>query len=156
MKLWAALLSLAASEAFAAHVVKERIVPPREWIPDGLPPSNHIVELRIGLRQSDFDALERHLYEVSDPSHSRYGDYLSKREVEDLVAPHPESITAVDAWLSSYGLAERDYVYSLAKDWLTVKIPVSLAEKMLDTVSSSIHTTDDRVIDILHSQKYHV
>ncbi|KAK0190627.1 tripeptidyl peptidase A [Armillaria mellea] len=133
MKLWAALLSLAASEAFAAHVVKERIVPPQEWIPDGLPPSNHIVELRIGLRQSDFDALERHLYEVSDPSHNRYGDYLSKGEVEDLVAPHPESLAAVDAWLSSYGLQESDYLHSPAKDWLTVKIPVSLAEEILDT-----------------------
>ncbi|KAK0444466.1 tripeptidyl peptidase A [Armillaria borealis] len=133
MKLWAALLPLAASEALAAHVVKEMIIPPLEWIPDGLPPSNHIVELRIGLRQSDFDALERHLYEVSDPSHSRYGDYLSKGEVEDLVAPHPESLAAVDAWLSSYGLPESDYVHSPAKDWLTVKIPVILAEKMLDT-----------------------
>ncbi|KAK0230450.1 tripeptidyl peptidase A [Armillaria fumosa] len=133
MKLWATLLSLAASEAFAAYVVKERIVPPREWILDGLPLSNHIVELRVGLRQSDFDALERHLYEVSDPSHSRYGDYLSKGEVEDLVAPRPESLAAVDAWLLSYGLSENDYVHSPAKDWLTVKIPVSLAEKMLDT-----------------------
>lgn len=133
MKLWAVLLSLVASETFAAHVVKERIVPPREWIPDGLPPPNHIVELRVGLRQSDFDVLERHLYEVSDPSHSRYGDYLSKGEVEDLVAPRPESLAAVDAWLLSYGLSESDHVHSPAKDWLTLKIPVSLAEEMLDT-----------------------
>ncbi|KAK0206859.1 tripeptidyl peptidase A [Desarmillaria ectypa] len=133
MKLWTVLLSLAASGALATHSIKEKVIPPREWIRDGLPPSSHIVELRIGLRQSDFDALERHLYEVSDPFHSRYGDYLSKEEVEDLVAPHPKSLAAVDAWLSSYGLLESDYIRSSAKDWLTINIPVSLAEKLLDT-----------------------
>ncbi|KAK0461797.1 tripeptidyl peptidase A [Desarmillaria tabescens] len=133
MKLWTALFSLAASGALAAHSVKETVVPPREWIRDGLAPSSHILELRIGLRQSNFDALERHLYEVSDPSHSRYGEYLSKEEVEDLVVPHPESLTAVDAWLSSYGLPESEYIRSSAKDWLTINIPVSLAEKLLDT-----------------------
>ncbi|KAG7447497.1 tripeptidyl peptidase A [Guyanagaster necrorhizus] len=133
MKLWAALLSLAASGALAVNSIKETVIPPREWIRNGRPPSSHVVQLRIGLRQANFDALERHLYEVSDPSHRRYGDYLSKGAVEDLVAPHPESLAAVDAWLSCHGLPESDYVRSPAKDWLTIKIPVSLAEELLDT-----------------------
>jgi tripeptidyl-peptidase-1 len=37
---------------------------------------------------SSFNELERELYEVSDPSHARYGQHLSPEEVNSLVAPH--------------------------------------------------------------------
>jgi tripeptidyl-peptidase-1 len=89
--------------------------------------------LKIGLPQPNFDVLEKHLYEVSDPSHSRYGQYLSKAEVEALVAPHPESLDLVNDWLASHGIGEEDMIRSPAQDWVTVTVPVRLAEKMLDT-----------------------
>ncbi|KIM46464.1 hypothetical protein M413DRAFT_8304 [Hebeloma cylindrosporum] len=92
-----------------------------------------MIALRIGLPQPNFNQLEKHLYEVSDPDHERYGQHLSKAEVEHLVAPHQESIDSVNEWLFSFGLAEDDLVKSPARDWVTVKVPVSLAEKMLDT-----------------------
>ncbi|KAF8204664.1 subtilisin-like protein [Pholiota molesta] len=45
---------------------------------------------------------------------------ISLQEVEALVAPHPNSLSA-------------DLVRSSAKDWVILNIPVSLAEKMLNT-----------------------
>lgn len=112
--------------------VKETIAPPSGWVKYAAPPATHIIELRIGLPQPNFNVLEQHLYEVSDPSHKRYGQHLSKEDVEDLVAPHPESSDAVNKWLNSFGIV--DLVYSPAKDWITIKVPIALAEKLLDTV----------------------
>lgn len=60
---------------------------------------DHEIQLRIGLKQGSFDELERHLYEVSDPSHSRYGQHLSEDEVHELVAPPSHAISAVEDWL---------------------------------------------------------
>lgn len=115
--------------------LKESIAPPRGWQKISAAPADHIIHLRIGLPQSKFDELERHLYEVSDPFHSRYGQHLSKAEVDTLVAPPKESLELVDEWLASFGLGEEDFVRSSAKDWVTVKVPIGVAEKMLNTVN---------------------
>lgn len=72
---------------------------------------------------------------ASDPFHERYGDHLTKEQVDALVAPPEESIQLVDEWLASHGIYEDQFTRSSANDWITVKVPVSLAEKMLDTVS---------------------
>ncbi|KJA29771.1 hypothetical protein HYPSUDRAFT_126627 [Hypholoma sublateritium FD-334 SS-4] len=112
---------------------RETIVAPRGWTRQTVAPADHIISLRIGLHQRNFDLLEKHLYEVSDPTHSRYGEHLSKEEVEDLVAPHSNSLSAVDEWLSEFNLKEDDIARSPAKDWVVLTIPVSLAEKMLNT-----------------------
>ena len=65
---------------------------PRGWKLVAPAPDSAMVKLRIALPQNRFDELENHLYEVSDPSHSRYGEHLSIEEVHELVAPHPEHL----------------------------------------------------------------
>ncbi|KAI0316450.1 tripeptidyl peptidase A [Amylostereum chailletii] len=115
------------------HRLKESIPAPRNWINLGAAPPDHIIPLRIALPQPNFHELERHLYEVSDPYHERYSAHLSKADVEELVVPHPDSLAAVNSWLAAHGINENDCVRSPAQDWVTVKVPVSLAETMLDT-----------------------
>ena len=119
------------------YIVKEVVSSPKGWVKYSRPPPDHNLILRIGLPQPNFHVLEKNLYEVSDPDHERYGLHLSKSEVEALVAPHPESINLVNEWLSTFGVTEDSLVRSPARDWVTLKVPVSLAEKMLDTVSFS-------------------
>ncbi|RDB20087.1 Tripeptidyl-peptidase sed2 [Hypsizygus marmoreus] len=139
--------SLAAPPKPCASKVKEAVAPPRGWIKHGTPAPDHTIVLRIGLPQPDFHILEKHLYEVSDPYHHRYGAHLSKEEVETLVAPHQNSIDAVDEWLASHGIKESELVRSPAKDWVTLKVPVSLAEKMLDTTYQVWeHTNGDHIV----------
>ncbi|KAF9478384.1 tripeptidyl peptidase A [Pholiota conissans] len=130
--LLAASSSLAAPSKGCAYKVKEEINPPRGWTKHASAPADHLISLRFGLPQENFRTLEKHLYEVSDPAHSRYGQHLSKEEVEALVTPHPDSLSAVNNWLAGFNLKE-DLNRSPAKDWVTIKVPVSLAEKMLDT-----------------------
>ncbi|EKM79916.1 hypothetical protein AGABI1DRAFT_72616 [Agaricus bisporus var. burnettii JB137-S8] len=113
--------------------LRESITPPRGWQRLSAAPADHIIHLRIGLPQSRFDELEKHLYEVSDPFHHRYGQHLSKAEVDALVAPKKQSLDLVDEWLASFGLGEQDFYRSSAKDWVTIRVPISVAEKMLNT-----------------------
>ncbi|KAI0758073.1 tripeptidyl peptidase A [Fomes fomentarius] len=134
---WLPLLLAALAGAIPSsdyvHKVKESIPQPQGWTKSKPAPANHIIELRIALPQSNFAELERHLYEVSDPFHERYGEHLAKEEVEALVAPHDESVHLVNEWLASHGLYEDSVSRSPARDWVIVKVPVSLAEEMLKT-----------------------
>lgn len=50
------------------------------------------------------------------------------------MAPQPESVQLVEEWLASHDLAGDALSRSSAGDWITVKVPVALAETMLDTV----------------------
>ncbi|KAF8914260.1 subtilisin-like protein [Gymnopilus junonius] len=135
-------LSFAAPPKECAYKVKEEIYPPRGWVKHSRPHPDHPISLRIGLPQHNFPLLEQHLYEVSDPEHPRYGEYLSKEEVEALAAPRPESLNALDKWLAGFDFKEEDLVRSPAKDWITITIPISLAEKMLDTTYHVWEHTD--------------
>ncbi|CAA7260134.1 unnamed protein product [Cyclocybe aegerita] len=126
-------LALAASSKDCAYKTKEEVHAPHGWIKHSKPSPDHKISLRIGLPQPNFGVLEQHLYEVSDPDHERYGQHLSKEEVEELVAPHQESLDSVGEWLSTFGFKEKDVTRSPAKDWIAITVPVSLAEKMLDT-----------------------
>jgi tripeptidyl-peptidase I len=94
-----------------------------------------MIRLRIGLSQPGFRELEKQLLEISDPYHHDYGKYLSKEEVDELVAPPKNSIEIVDEWLESFGIAKTHVARSPANDWVIVNISVTLAEEMLDTVS---------------------
>jgi tripeptidyl-peptidase-1 len=76
--------------------------------------------------------------EISDPDHERYGRYLSKDQVDDLVRPYDESLDLVTEWLEKWGIYEEDISRSAAKDWVTVMIPVRLAEQMLNAVRDAL------------------
>jgi len=129
----------AASFKDCQHKVKESIhSPPRGWYKHAPAPKHHVLQLKIALPQPKFPELEQHLWEVSDPSHARYGAHLSKEETDALMAPHPETLDIVSEWLASHGLTEEDLVRSSANDWVTIRVPVSLAEEMLNTVSNGV------------------
>lgn len=145
-----------------AHKVKESVAPPRGWVQGDPAPADHILELRIALPQPQFGTLEAHLYEISDPYHERYGQHLTKDQVEELVAPHPDSIAIVDEWLVSHGLNEDEFIRSPAKDWVTLRVPVDTAEEMLGTVSKAPTYNYPATFSTYHNrlnlryQKYHV
>jgi tripeptidyl-peptidase-1 len=51
------------------YAVKDTHNVPRKWSRIGPAPSDHVIHLQIGLKQSQFDELERHLYEgIWDPT----------------------------------------------------------------------------------------
>ncbi|TVY58586.1 Tripeptidyl-peptidase SED2 [Lachnellula cervina] len=122
------------------YSIKETHNVPRKWKNLGRAAGNHKLHLQIGLKQEKFDELDLHLYEVSDPNHSRYGNHLSFEDVNELVKPAEETLDLVHEWLLTNGV--RELAYSPAKDWINIYIDVESAEKLLDTEYSVFQHED--------------
>ncbi|PIL27274.1 hypothetical protein GSI_10421 [Ganoderma sinense ZZ0214-1] len=106
----------------------------REILPIGFSlvgpaPSQTPLKLRIALSQSNPDSIVAALLNVSDPSSDTYGQHLSKSQVEALVAPSSQSVSAVKAWLQQHGLTAT--AASPAGDWLQIDTDVSKANSLL-------------------------
>ncbi|KAF8801356.1 subtilisin-like protein [Phlegmacium glaucopus] len=107
---------------------------PHGWEHKAPAPSNYVFELRIGLKQNRIDDLIDNLMEISDPTNARYTQHLTKEEVQNFVAPHPDSVAVVNSWLQFHAIDSLESVHrSDSGDWVTLRIPVDLAEQMLGT-----------------------
>lgn len=133
------------------YAVKDSHVVPSSWTRVGAAPADHWISLQIGLKQSQFDELKRHLYEgrhisvgfssvltapssaVSDPLHHRYGQHLTASQVDELVKPADNTLELVHDWLLENGIERHRLKYNSAKDWIKVTLPVSAVERLLDT-----------------------
>ncbi|KAF9039632.1 subtilisin-like protein [Hymenopellis radicata] len=105
---------------------------PSGWELHSIPSADHVIDMRIGLAKEKGNELISALYEVSMPGHERYGKHLSKEEVDALVAPHPDSVEAVESWLSFHGVNPDDSSFrSSSGSWITVPVTVAQAERML-------------------------
>lgn len=105
---------------------------PRGWKFHAPAPADHVINMRIALKQDRFDDLVAALYQVSDPAHTKYGQHLSKEDVEALVAPHADSVNLVDAWLAAHGVEPSEAQRENGGSWLTIPIKVDTASRMLN------------------------
>lgn len=90
--------------------------------------------MSIGLKHRNQDKLEQHALELSNPSHVRYGQYMSASDIRDLIAPPAETIDMVRDWLSEHEIT--DAVLSPTRDSFSVSLPVEKAEELLATTYS--------------------
>ncbi|KAJ9646887.1 hypothetical protein H2204_000579 [Knufia peltigerae] len=136
LSLWACFSQLATAGPIVRRsdlAVKDFHPAPKTWSNLGPAPEDHLIHLKIGLSQSRFSELERHLHEISDPYHVRYGQHLSAEEVHELIKPSEDTFTAVHEWLEEYGVDFEQLKYSPAKDWISVTLPVDAVSTLLDT-----------------------
>lgn len=105
-------------------------VVPRGWTRLSDAPPYHTLKLRIALQQPNTALFERTLYEVSDPSHAKYGQYLSRDALSALMAPRAESISVVLSWLRAAGIP--DSKVENDGEWVNLKVSVREASSLLD------------------------
>ncbi|KAF8263830.1 subtilisin-like protein [Lactarius quietus] len=131
------LCSTAESTAFvpnwnSMHTKHRWNAVPGKWDSIGRPSVGTTFDLRIALKPQNENALIDALYEVSNPKHPKYGAYLSKEQVAELVAPHPEALKLVESWLEHHGVSLSNVSRSHGGSWLTVtEVPVSKANDLL-------------------------
>lgn len=77
--------------------------------------------------------MERHLYEVSDPDHPRYGQHLRTSDIHALTSPSEDALDAVHEWLEDNDISLDHIEYSPSRDWISVALPISDVEELLDT-----------------------
>jgi tripeptidyl-peptidase-1 len=85
------------------------------------------------VKQSGIDDLVVRLTEISDPHHNDYGQHLSREQVHAHLAPSPESLSHVYAWLEDHGVDRVAARLSAAQDLVRIAVPVHQAERLLDT-----------------------
>ena len=128
---------------------------PDNWVSLGPPPNGTTIKLHIALKANREKALVDALHEVSHPRHPkhvlftgitppleaysrvllrrfRYGAHLSKEQVAQLVALHPDTLELVSSWLKYNGLPQSSISTTHGGGWLTIAgVPVSQANKLL-------------------------
>ena len=124
---------------------------PDNWVSLGQPPNGTTIKLHIALKANRENALIDALHEVSHPRHPkhvlststaqldtcsrvrfRYGMHLSREQVAELVAPHPDALELVFSWLKCNGVPPSSISMTNGGSWLTVaEVPLSKANELL-------------------------
>ncbi|KAH9021589.1 peptidase S8/S53 domain-containing protein [Lactarius hengduanensis] len=105
---------------------------PENWECLGLPTADTVIDLYIALKPYRENALVDALNEVSDPGHPRYGMHLSREQVADIVAPHPDTVQLVHSWLEHYYVTPSSVSVTNGGSFLTVTgVSVSQANDLL-------------------------
>ncbi|KAF2099512.1 subtilisin-like protein [Rhizodiscina lignyota] len=126
---------------------------PDAWHQVGEPSSSRRLFLRIAMQQPNPGLFQQTIYEVSDPSHARYGQHLTRDELKALTKPNQEASDAVIAWLKDSGIPEMDIEDD--GDWINFVANVSKAEGMLDT-QFHIYQSSIRPIEKIRTLQYSV
>jgi tripeptidyl-peptidase I len=82
------------------------------------------------VQQKNMDVLERTLHEVSDPSNAKYGNHMTRQEVDDLTLD-PESREEVISYLKAAGVTV--IPDALAGECILARAEISLWERILKT-----------------------
>ncbi|KZP13756.1 subtilisin-like protein [Athelia psychrophila] len=161
--IWSTALVFALTQVCLANPVSKRwedvsvrhawAAVPHGWELRGAAPADHSMSLRIGLKQGRMDELIQQLYEVSDPAHAKYGQHLSLEEVNALVAPHPDTLDAVNAWLAHHGVDTSACQRTGANDWVTIRVTVAQAERMLGT-TYNVYRHSTTLQDVVRTLEY--
>lgn len=103
-----------------------------DWRVEGAAPRDSTVQLQMWLKMSNQDALRNELLAVSDPTSSRYGQHLSKAQVDALSHADPASVARVRSWMESFD-GVKDVSMSADGGVLSAEVPLATAEEMLST-----------------------
>ncbi|THH29754.1 hypothetical protein EUX98_g4430 [Antrodiella citrinella] len=111
-----------------------------------------VLKLRIALAQNNPAGLTAALLDVSEPTSANFRQHLTKEEVEAFVAPKPETVTAVNQWLSENGLNATKI--SPTGDWISFEVPVSKASELLNAdfeTFTHVATGDESIRTLAYS-----
>ena len=88
------------------------------------------------------------IYSVSDPSHYRYGQYLTAAQVDDLLRPSEETFRFVEEWLQDHGIQRTHLKLSSPQGLVSLTLPIKVAESLLRTNYSVFQHKEDNTLVI--------
>ena len=87
------------------------------------------LKIQFAVKQRNLDILDKTFWEVSNPEHPNYGNYLTIDEITEMISPAPETLNTVESWLSQQGIL---FTNTRNKDIITAYPTVQQAEQLLD------------------------
>ena len=109
-------------------------------------------ELVIAIPAKRMNELEHLLWQVSDPTHAKYGQYLSFDEVGNITS-NPQSTAAVLRWLDTVSLSSPPVV-SAHGDFVRASAQTSVWNKILSTQFHRYASLLDHTHTAVRAQSY--
>lgn len=131
-----------------AKVLYERSYAPAGWTQGARASHDEAVTFTVALKQQNLDQLEKLFWEVSEPSHPSYRQYLTVEQINEMTAPKASVTRTVVEWLSHHGVKHhqiKNYVEAL-----TVSTTVQVAERLFSTSFFQYTHEDGRQITRAH------
>lgn len=104
MKVFALILLALFVAQVSAGVLFTRTVVPKDWTMGEVAPSNARVSFMLALKQRNLDLLEQKFWQVSDPDHDDYQNFMSIEAINALVSPLKQHHDLVVSWLQAHGV----------------------------------------------------
>jgi len=104
-------------------------VNPRHFQNSEGPHQDESVTFRIILKRQNLDKLEQLFWDVNTPSSSKYGEFLTQEQIDQLIAPSEESVKRVLNWINQFQIQN----LRIQPDFFEVSCQVRTAQKMFST-----------------------
>jgi len=115
-------------------------VVPTGWRVVGRSSQSTTIDLTFAVKQQRVDELYSELMAVSTPTSARYGQHLTNDKVQALVAPAPEALSTVHAFVAGAVAATPN------SDLLTASMTIGAAEKLLSATYMELeHESGTRI-----------
>lgn len=102
----AALAAMSGATAMENVVMFDRPDAPATWHLGDKAPASAPIKFMIALKQRNVDVLEREYDARTDPSNSKWGQWLEIDQILDIVRPSQEHHDEVMTWLVEHGVTE--------------------------------------------------
>lgn len=104
---------------------------PEGWTMHKRVAADEDVPITIAVKLNNVADLERHIDEISDPQHARYGDHMTIDEINELTS-NWEATGRIYTWLLSEGVDAESIRLSRGGDFVHVTMKADQAERVLD------------------------
>eukprot|EP00009_Paramoeba_aestuarina_P017816 CAMPEP_0201543720 /NCGR_PEP_ID=MMETSP0161_2-20130828/72761_1 /ASSEMBLY_ACC=CAM_ASM_000251 /TAXON_ID=180227 /ORGANISM="Neoparamoeba aestuarina, Strain SoJaBio B1-5/56/2" /LENGTH=566 /DNA_ID=CAMNT_0047951543 /DNA_START=46 /DNA_END=1746 /DNA_ORIENTATION=- len=125
---------------------------PQGWRSQGRASPSDYVSLLINFKPENEEELHFYLYEAGSPTSPSYGEWWTKKQVDDLLKPSQENEDIVTSWLGREGV-KGERVTNL---WLDVRCKVEVAERLLDVQFERFYHHDSKTVVIRSLDHYTV
>ncbi|KAL9114174.1 MAG: hypothetical protein Q9227_001946 [Pyrenula ochraceoflavens] len=112
---------------------------PQGWKQGSAPPPAKLLKFRLAVHQERAAEFEQMVIDMSTPGHSTYGKHLKRDELKSFLRPSAEVSHAILSWLATENVPSDNIEDD--GDWISFIVPVSQAEKMLNTKFWYFHHT---------------
>jgi tripeptidyl-peptidase-1 len=99
---------------------------PEPWDDNGPAQPDEILPFRIGFKSQNFQQFEQLFFEISNPDHPSYGNFMTAETLDAILDPTQQSVDLVHSWLKVFGIIPvHDH------RWMTFNLTISRAEILL-------------------------
>lgn len=105
---------------------------PGDWHDEGEVHGQSSVTLTFAIKQRNLSELEELFWQISDPQHPKYQQFLSSQQITNMVAPHSLTIEALHNELDKHGISRENRQLRGNQDFMKVRANASAFVAMLD------------------------